>query len=307
MTRVLIIADPFERLGFQTDSSIALTEAAFARGARVWFATPSDLLYRSGDVTVRAREASRSDDRWTIAEAVETDHIGAYDFALVRKDPPYDMAYVTMLHLLKGSTAKTRVVNDPIALLDFTEKVPTGDLFRFMPPFIITRREDDLRAFVAEFGKIVLKPLYEGGGAGVVLADPEDANFESLVELFITGARGPFLAQKYLPEVKKGDRRVILMHGETVGAINRIPGKTDFRSNLRVGGSAEAVELDPHAMEICEAVGAEMNARKIVFAGLDLIGDYLTEVNVTSPTGIRQLQTLGGKDAATAFWDGFAA
>jgi len=307
MTRVLVIADPFEGFSFKTDSSIALTEAAMTRGFSVWFCTQGDLLYRSGDVTVRAREVSRDGENWVIAPDYATDPLSAYDYALIRKDPPYDMTYVTMLHQLKSSTKTTRIVNDPIALLDFTEKVPTGDLFGYMPPFIITQRDADVRDFVAEFGKVVLKPLYNGGGVGVVLADPEDANFESLLELFVTGVRGPFLAQRYLPEVREGDRRVILMHGELVGAINRVPGTADFRSNLRVGGVAEAVTLDAHALEICDAVGAEMKRQNIVFAGLDLIGDYLTEVNITSPTGIRQLQTLGNLDAADAFWRGFEA
>jgi len=305
MTRVLVIADPFEGFGFQTDSSIALTQAAMARGFRVWFCTQDDLLYRSGDVTIRAREVSRDGADWVIAPDYVTDPLSAYDFALIRKDPPYDMSYVTMLHQLKHSTERTRIVNDPLALLAFTEKVPTGDLFRFMPPFIITRRDADVRDFVAEFGKVVLKPLYNGGGVGVVLADPEDANFESLLELFVTGVRGPFMAQKYLPEVRQGDRRVILMHGELVGAINRVPGTADFRSNLRVGGTAEAVTLDAHALEICAAVGVELKRQNIIFAGLDLIGNFLTEVNITSPTGIRQLQTLGDLDAADAFWRGF--
>ena len=222
---------------------------------------------------------------------------------LLRQDPPFDMAYITTTHLLERIHPKTLVVNDPAHVRNAPEKIFVLDFLDLMPPTIVTRSLADVQAFRAEMKDIILKPLYGNGGAAIFRIAPDDTNVGSLVELFQTVFREPFMVQQYRPEVRDGDKRIILVDGEVVGAINRVPLLTETRSNLHVGGTAKPTELTARDREICARLGPELKRRGLLFAGIDVIGPYLTEINVTSPTGIRQVKEFGGADIAALIWD----
>jgi glutathione synthase len=226
---------------------------------------------------------------------------------LLRQDPPFDMAYITTTHLLERIHPKTLVVNDPAHVRNAPEKIFVLDFLDLMPPTMITRTFEDVQAFRAEYKDIILKPLYGNGGAAVFRIAPEDSNAASLVELFQTVFREPFMVQQYRPEIKNGDKRIILVDGEVAGAINRVPPAGETRSNMHVGGTPQPTELTDRDREICARLGPELKKRGLLFAGIDVIGDYLTEINVTSPTGIRQVKDFGGADIAALIWDAIEA
>jgi glutathione synthase len=226
---------------------------------------------------------------------------------LLRQDPPFDMAYITTTHLLERIHPKTLVVNDPAHVRNAPEKIFVLDFLDLMPPTLITRSAADVQAFRAEHKDIILKPLYGNGGAAIFRIAPEDTNTGSLVELFQTVFREPFMVQQYRPEIKDGDKRIILVDGEVAGAINRVPMKGETRSNLHVGGKAAPTKLTARDEEICARLGPELKKRGLLFAGIDVIGPYLTEINVTSPTGIRQVKDFGGADIAALIWDAIEA
>jgi glutathione synthase len=221
----------------------------------------------------------------------------------LRQDPPFDMAYITTTHLLERLQPKTLVVNDPAAVRNAPEKVFVLDFLDLMPPTLVTRSLEEIKAFRAKHKDIVVKPLYGNGGAAIFHIPPGDTNLNSLVELMGLTFREPIMVQRYLPQVRKGDKRIILVDGEVAGAINRVPAKDETRSNLHVGGRAEAATLTKRDKEICERLGPELKKRGLIFVGIDVIGDYLTEINVTSPTGIRQVRDFGGPDIAAMIWD----
>ena len=235
--------------------------------------------------------------------AAQTLALEELDVVHLRQDPPFDMAYVTTTHILDHIHPKTLVVNDPASVRNAPEKLFVTEFPSLMPPTLITRSFERLKEFRAEFGDIIVKPLYGNGGAAVFRLSPDDTNAGSLVELFQTVFREPFVVQRYLPEVRAGDKRIILVDGKPVGAINRVPAANETRSNMHVGGRPEATELTPREREICETIGPELKRRGLIFVGIDVIGDYLTEINVTSPTGIREVKRFGGPDIAALVWD----
>ncbi|MBV1705478.1 MAG: glutathione synthase [Hyphomicrobiales bacterium] len=287
------------------DSTFALLLEAQARGHRLLHYVPERLSWREGRVVARAEPLEVRDEagrHFSLGEARDLD-LSTCDVVLLRQDPPFDLAYITTTHLLERLPARTLVVNDPRAVRDAPEKLFVLDFERFMPPTLVSRSREEVEAFRAAHGDVVMKPLYGAGGAAVFKVSPRDPNFGSLFELFSSMDRAPWVTQKFLPAVAKGDKRIVLVDGEPLGAVNRVPAEGDIRSNMVRGGAAVATELTPREREICAALGPELKRRGLVFVGIDVIDGHLTEINVTSPTGIRAIKRLGGPDLAVAIWD----
>jgi glutathione synthase len=297
--------DPIERIDIRGDSTFALLLEAQKRQHSIFYYTPDNLFMRDGRVFAQGQALRVSDVQGAHYEAGEKQVLALEELDVVhlRQDPPFDMAYVTTTHMLDHIHPKTLVVNDPASVRNAPEKLLVTEFPQLMPPTLITRSLDQLKEFRAEFGDIIVKPLYGNGGTAVFRLRPEDTNAGSLVELFQTVFREPFIVQRYLPEVRQGDKRIILVNGKPAGAINRIPAAGETRSNMHVGGKPEATELTPREREICETIGPELARRGLIFVGIDVIGDYLTEINVTSPTGIREVKRFGGPDIAALLWD----
>jgi glutathione synthase len=268
--------------------------------------TPDRLALRGGKVTARAEPveglADEEGRHYALGEATIVD-LSECDVVLLRQDPPFDMAYITSTHLLERIHPQTLVVNDPAHVRNAPEKLFVTEFPELMPETLITRDPNTIRDFRNELGDIILKPLYGSGGAAVFRLREDDENLSALLEIFLERFREPFVVQRYLPAVRAGDKRIILIDGEAVGAINRIPAMGDARSNMHVGGKAVPAEMTARDHAICEAIGPELKRRGLLLAGIDVIGDYLTEINVTSPTGIREVQRFGGADIAALFWD----
>jgi len=245
-------------------------------------------------------------DHFALGEGFVYD-LGSADVVLMRQDPPFDMAYITATHMLERIHPATLVVNDPFHVRNAPEKLFVTNFKGVMPPTLITSDREEIRAFRTEHKDIVLKPLYGNGGAGVFRLKPDDENLNALLEMFTQFYREPVVVQRYVPDVRKGDKRIILVDGIAIGAINRVPAEGEARSNMHVGGRAEPVELSARDRFICETIGPELKARGLIFAGIDVIGDYLTEINVTSPTGIQELKRFGGADGAHLIWDAIEA
>jgi glutathione synthase len=302
--KVAIQMDPVEGINIETDTTFMLMLEAQARGHGLWVYAPGRLAMEDGKVTARGRkldlQAVRGDHHR--AGEYEVRDLAEMDVVLMRQDPPFDMAYITATHLLERIHPKTLVVNDPAEVRNAPEKLFVTDFPGLQPPTLITSDPDAIHDFQARHGDMVLKPLYGGGGSGVVRLK-DDTNLDALLELHAMIGREPVIAQKFIAAVSKGDKRVLLVDGEPVGAINRIPAEGQVRSNLARGGRAEAVELTDRDREICAVIAPELRRRGLLFVGIDVIGDYLTEINVTSPTGAQQLKRFGGTDAATALWD----
>ena len=303
--RVAVQMDPIESIDIAGDSSFAIMLEAQRRGHSLFYYQPKALalngrtLFATGHpVTVRDEKGSH----FTLGKVARVD-LGTFDVVHMRQDPPFDMNYITITHMLEQIHPKTLVVNDPKEVRNAPEKLYVMEFADLMPPTIITRDPRELLDFRKEHGEIILKPLYGNGGAGVFRLAGEDQNFGSLVELFTQSFREPFIAQRYLSEVRKGDKRIILVDGEFAGAINRVPAANEHRSNMHVGGRPEPTELTKREREICERLGPDFKKRGLIFVGIDVIGDYLTEINVTSPTGIRQVKKFGGADIAALIWD----
>jgi glutathione synthase len=287
------------------DSTFAMSLEAQARGYRLFHYTPDKLSLRDGKVYATAQQMTLRDvkgDHFTLDEPERID-LSEMDVILLRQDPPFDMAYITSTHLLERLHPKTLVVNDPAWVRNSPEKIFVTEFPDLMPETLITRDFNEIARFRQEMGDIILKPLYGNGGAGVFHSASDDRNLSSLLEMFSQMFREPFIAQEYLPEVRKGDKRILLVDGEPVGAINRVPAEHDSRSNMHVGGRAEATELTTREREICVRIGPALKARGFLFVGIDVIGDYMTEINVTSPTGIREVKRFGGADVASLLWD----
>ncbi len=302
---VAIQMDPVERVDIAGDSTFALGLEAQARGHRLLYYGPRDLTLRESDVVARVRPLSLRNtrgDHFSLGESSVYD-LSEADVVLMRQDPPFDMAYITATHILERIHGKTLVVNDPFHVRNAPEKLFVTNFKRLMPPTLITSDREEIRAFRNLHKDIVLKPLYGNGGAGVFRLKSDDENLNALLEMFTQFYREPVVVQCYVPEVRKGDKRIILVDGEAVGAINRVPAAGEARSNMHVGGRAEAIEMSARDLAICAAIGPELKARGLIFAGIDVIGDYLTEINVTSPTGIQELKRFGGADAARLIWD----
>lgn len=304
--RVAIQMDPLETVDIDADTTFALAEAAQARGSHIWVYGPEHLSYDEGRVLARARPATVqrvADTPGLFGEETVLDLAEDVDVVLMRQDPPFDMSYITACHLLELITDRTLVLNDPANVRSSPEKLFPLLFPELMPDTLISRDEAAITDFRARHGDIILKPLYGNGGIGVFRLRDDDTNFASLMELFLDRSREPIIAQAFLPAVSEGDKRIILIDGEPVGGINRRPKPGETRSNLHVGGTAEPTELTAGDRAICDAIGPELKRRGLVFVGIDVIGDKLTEVNVTSPTGIQEMKRFSGVDAAALFWD----
>jgi glutathione synthase len=302
---VAIQMDPIERIDIGGDSTFALALEAQARGHSLLYYGPRDLTFRDGRVTARARPLSVRNmhgDHFTLGESSVVD-LSTQDVVLMRQDPPFDMAYITATHILERIHPKTLVVNDPAHVRNAPEKLFVTEFKGLMPPTLITSDRAEINAFRAEHRDIILKPLYGNGGAGVFRVKDGDENLGSMLEMFTTFYREPIIVQRYVPEVRKGDKRIILVDGEVAGAINRVPAEGEARSNMHVGGKAEATTLTAREKDICAALAPELKRRGLIFTGIDVIGDYLTEINVTSPTGIWEVKRFGGADIAALLWD----
>jgi len=302
---VAIQMDHVSSIDIDGDSTFVLGLEAERRGYAVWHYTPPDLIFRDRKVLARAQpmKLRREKGNHFTLGAPEMLDLSTLDVVLLRQDPPFDMSYITTTHLLERIHPETLVVNDPAHVRNAPEKVFVLDFLDLMPPTLVTRNLDDVKAFRAEHKDIILKPLYGNGGSSVFRIAPGDTNLNSLVELFQTVFREPFMVQQYRPEVRAGDKRIILVDGELAGAVNRVPAADETRSNLHVGGVATATDLTARDREICARLGPELKRRGLLFTGIDVIGPYLTEINVTSPTGIRQIKKFGGPDVAALIWD----
>jgi glutathione synthase len=302
---VAVQMDPIERINIRGDSTFALLLEAQARGHRLAYYTPDRLVLRDGKVsaTVQALEVRDvAGGHFSLGEPRSAD-LASFDVVLLRQDPPFDLAYISTTHMLERIQPQTLVVNDPAQVRNAPEKIFVTEFPELMPPTMITRDLAAIKAFRAEQGDIVMKPLYGKGGEAVFRVAREDLNFGSLYDLFATLFREPWVVQKFLPAVKDGDKRVILVDGEFAGAVNRVPPPDDLRSNMVRGGVPKATDLAPREREICARLGPALRQRGLLFVGIDVIDGFLTEINVTSPTGIRAVKNLGGPDIAALIWD----
>ena len=303
--RIACQMDPIGEIDIRGDSSFALLLEAQKRGHDLFYYTPPDLALHGDRLLARGatlKVQDRAGDHYALSKP-RVEDLSKRDCVLLRQDPPFDMGYITTTHLLERIHPKTLVVNDPAHVRNAPEKLFVLDFLDLMPPTLVTRQLDDVFAFRRDYKDIIVKPLYGNGGAGVFRIKPDDGNLSALVELFQTVFREPFMVQEYRPEVKQGDKRIILVDGEIAGAINRVPQAGETRSNLHVGGIAKPVKLTKRDQEICARLKPELKRRGLVFTGIDVIGPYLTEINVTSPTGIRQVKDFGGNDIAAMIWD----
>ena len=301
--------DPIEHVDIDADSTFRLAEEAQARGHRLFCYTPDMLAYREGRVLATGRDVQVRRERGNHAHFGEMRQVdlAEMDVVWLRQDPPFDMGYITTTHILDRVHPDTLVVNDPFWVRNYPEKLLVLDFPDLTPPTAIARDLATLRRFRDDHGDIILKPLYGNGGAGVFKLHAEDGNMTSLHELFTGINREPLIVQKFLPSVSKGDKRVILVDGEPVGAINRVPAKGETRSNMHVGGRAEKVGLTDRDREICARIGPLLREKGQVFVGIDVIGDWLTEINVTSPTGIQELERFDGVNVAAQIWQAIEA
>ena len=303
--KVALQMDPIGSVNIDADSTFRIALEAQARGHRLFYYTPDRLSFREGRVLARGWpvEVRRTrGNHVTYGEETEVD-LGEWDVVWLRQDPPFDMGYITTTHILEMIHPKTLVVNDPFWVRNSPEKLLVLRFQGLTPPTLVARDLATIKAFRAVHGDVILKPLYGNGGAGVFRLDPQDRNLASLHELFMGINREPLIVQKYVPAVVQGDKRVILVDGEPVGAINRVPQPGETRSNMHVGGRAEAVGLTDRDREICAAIGPTLREKGQVFVGIDVIGDWLTEINVTSPTGIQELERFDGINAAARIWE----
>ena len=301
--------DPIGPINIDADSTFRLAEEAQTRGHELFYYTPEHLAYDEGRITARGQslKVQRVERDHVILGDMQTVDLADFDVVWLRQDPPFDMFYITTTHLLDRLAPGTLVVNDPFWVRNFPEKLLILDFPDLMPPTTIARDLATIRAFRDRHGDVILKPLYGNGGAGVFLLKGGDSNLSSLHEMFTGFSREPLIVQKFLPDVSKGDKRVILVDGEPVGAINRVPAEGETRSNMHVGGRPEKVELTERDLEICAAIGPLLREKGQVFVGIDVIGRYLTEINVTSPTGIQELERFDGVNIAGKIWDAIEA
>lgn len=307
--KVALQMDPIAAVNIDADSTFRIALEAQARGHLLFHYTPDRLVFREGRVLARGWPVELRRVRGehvTFGPEAEVD-LADFDVVWLRQDPPFDMAYITTTHLLDFIHPRTLVVNDPFWVRNCPEKLLVLQFQDLTPPTLVSRDLAAIRAFKAAHGDVILKPLYGNGGAGVFRLDANDRNLSSLYELFTGFSREPLIVQKYLPDVAKGDKRVILVDGEVVGAINRVPQPGETRSNLHVGGRAEPVALTDRDREICAVIGPTLREKGQVFVGIDVIGDWLTEINVTSPTGIQELERFDGINAAAAIWEAIEA
>ncbi len=297
--------DPIDKIDIRGDSTFAMLLEAQRRGHELFYYVP-DALALDGQ-TVIARGATLTVEDKIGSHFALTSHrkidLASQDVVLLRQDPPFDMNYITTTHLLERIHPKTLVVNDPAHVRNAPEKIWVLDFIDLMPPTLVTRNPEDVAEFRARHKDIIIKPLYGNGGASVFRIKEGDSNLNALIEMFHIFSREPFMVQQFRPEVRSGDKRIILIDGVPAGAINRVPAEGETRSNMHVGGTPVPTEMTERDEEICARLGPELKRRGLIFTGIDVIGPYLTEINVTSPTGIRQVKAFGGADIAALFWD----
>jgi glutathione synthase len=302
---IAVQMDPIERINIRGDSTFAMLLEAQQRGHAISYYTPDKLAMDGGKVFASVRPLQVRDkegEHFTLGAARRTE-LTAFDVILLRQDPPFDLNYITTTHLLERLQGKTLVVNDPAQVRNAPEKMFVTEFPALMPPTLLTRDLAEIRAFRAEHGDIVMKPLYGHGGGAVFRLTKDDLNFGSLYDMFAATFREAWVIQKFLPEVRDGDKRIILVDGEYAGAVNRVPAVDDLRSNMVRGGSPKDTELTAREREICNTIGPALRQRGLLFVGIDVIAGWLTEINVTSPTGIRAIKNLGGPDVAAIIWD----
>jgi len=307
--KVAVQMDPIARINIRGDSTFAMLLEAERRGHAVSYYTPDKLAQRGRDIFATVQPLKVRDtegDHFTLGEA-RRQNLATFDVILLRQDPPFDMAYITTTHMLERIHPKTLVVNDPAHVRNAPEKVLVMEFSDLMPPTLITRDLEEIKAFRVEHGDVVMKPLYGHGGGGVFRVLAEDLNFGSLYDMFSVTFREPWVIQKFLPAVKLGDKRIMLVDGEFAGLVNRVPAADDLRSNMVRGGAAQFTELTPREREICDRLGPTLRERGLLLVGIDVIDGNLTEINVTSPTGIRAIARLGGPDIAAKVWDAIEA
>lgn len=303
---VALQMDPVETIDINGDSTFAMGLEAQKRGHKLFHYLVDDMSYQNDKVKAHARPLKfrrEEGNHYSVGESRHMDLGDDIDVILMRQDPPFHMGYITATHILEHIHPKTLVVNDPASVRNAPEKIFLTRFPELMPPTMITMNADDVRAFRKEYGDIIVKPLYGNGGAGVFRIKQDDQNLSSLIEMFQEFYTEPFIVQKYLSDVRKGDKRIILIDGEAVGAINRVPEEGEIRSNMHVGGDARKTVLTDREREICQAIGPILKEQGQIFVGIDVIGDYLTEINVTSPTGIQEIQRFDGTDIAALIWD----
>jgi glutathione synthase len=302
---VAVQMDPIERINIRGDSTFALLLEAQARAHAISYYTPDQLAMRDGKVSTTVRPLvvrDQAGDHFTLGEPRHAE-LSSFDVVLLRQDPPFDLAYITSTHMLERIQPKTLVINDPAHVRNAPEKVFVTEFPDLMPPTLVTRDIEAIKTFRGKHGDIVMKPLYGKGGEAVVRLARDDLNFGSLCDLFASMFREPWVTQKFLPAVKDGDKRIILVDGEFAGAVNRVPAPDDLRSNMVRGGVPKATDLTEREREICARLGPALRERGLLFVGIDVIDGFLTEINVTSPTGIRAIKNLGGPDVAALIWD----
>ncbi len=301
--------DPIQTVNINADSTFRIAEEAQARGHELFFYTPDHLAFQEGKVTARGQNFTVQRVQGQHADLSEMQEVDLADFDVIwlRQDPPFDMHYITTTHLLDLIHPETLVVNDPFWVRNYPETLLVLRFPDLTPPTTVARDLETIKAFKKKHGDVILKPLYGNGGAGVFRLDQNDRNLASLHEVFTGFSREPLIVQKFLPDVSNGDKRVILVDGEPIGAINRVPAKGETRSNMHVGGRPEKVGLTERDRRICAAIGPLLREKGQIFVGIDVIGDYLTEINVTSPTGIQELERFDGINAAEKIWEAIEA
>jgi glutathione synthase len=302
---VAVQMDPIARINIRGDSTFALMLEAQKRGHGLFYFTPDQLSLRGEELVAPVQAVTVRDEagnHFTLGEP-KRELLNAFDVILLRQEPPFDIAYITSTHLLERIHPKTLVVNDPASVRNAPEKMFVLNFPQLMPPTLISRDLDEINSFRQEHGAVVMKPLHGHGGAAVFRVMPQDMNFGSLFDMFSVTFREPWVIQRFLPEVKHGDKRIILVDGEFAGAVNRVPAPDDLRSNMVRGGAAQATDLSPREREICKTLGPALRERGLLFVGIDVIDGNLTEINVTCPTGIRAIQRLDGPDVAAIIWD----
>jgi glutathione synthase len=306
---VAIQMDPIERIDIDTDSTFVLALEAQRRGHGLYHYLPTDLSYDHGRVKALARplQVRRERGNHCTLGTPEVLDLRTFDIVLMRQDPPFDLNYVAATHLLERLHPDTLVVNDPVSVRNAPEKLFVTQFPDLMPPTLITYRPDEIKAFRAEHKDIILKPIYGNAGAGVFHIDPDDENLNSLLDLLAQTVREPLMVQRYIPEIKQGDKRIVLIEGEPAGAVNRIPPPGDARANLHVGGRAQKATLSRRDLEICEALGPVLRQQGLVFVGIDVIGDWLTEINVTSPTGLQEIDRFDNVCLEARIWEAIEA
>ena len=304
--KIALQMDPLEKLDLRGDSTFILGLEAIKRGFELYFYSPSNLIYKNNNVYAKAKNldlAFENGKETFNYGKVKILKLSSLDVILMRQDPPFDMSYITATHILEKIASQTLILNNPFHVRNAPEKIFVTEFSNFMPETLITRETSEIIKFKNKNKNIIIKPLYGNGGEGVFYIKDNDSNFNVILENFLNSSEEPFIIQSYIPEVKKGDKRIIIIDGEVVGAINRIPAKNENRSNMHVGGKPIKTSLNKNDKLICEIISPHLKAKGLFFVGIDVIGNYLTEINVTSPTGIREINRLNKTNIEKIFWD----